>query len=582
MSGIGEDAASTVINSMMRSAESIGNMLMRILEMRIKAAQERQAAEGKTALLPSGKVSMEDLAKGAQLQKKELVRNDNFPTERLSALQEACKGYGIPMASVSLSGDNNCTVCCLSSDKSDFEKLMVQVMGEKIQDDPNYYAVKKNVLTQDNIFGTEQMLNRANIPAMTFKSADGGMVTLVPKEFEKEFDTVAAKAQIASDRVNDIAAVRLEGSYADFEAQLDNSYEKLDTAEAYGVQFQLGEIAEKGGNTQGIKVVQSGEDFYAVVPKGAEGKLSELRGSFKEAKAQTDGIRADFADGAVILGRENGTTAKIAVTDHKAFMNSATEANFAVTTPLAKHILCRDVAQRLPEKEREIFGYDLAKNRIPHENIRNIELLREVKVQSENITENAPDSKESVLLFYDKQREQLLAVNEKDFADDTLRAFSGLDRAFIPIAAEKIRAELDIEIERDNNVIDTQKLETDNPLLSGVEYVDTPKGVFIANKTENSVGFCELPDGITRDKAAEVITARLGIENPAAVNECLDKLKTAVAVAPAQSGLAKLISYGKEAYEKAQTAKAEKAAAKAEKSIDLTESPIGGAESVAR
>jgi hypothetical protein len=87
MSGIGEDAASSAMNIMMRGAEGIGNLLMKIIDAKIKAAQERQRLEGKTVLLPSGKISMDDLAKGAQMQGKEIIRNDNFPTERLPALQ---------------------------------------------------------------------------------------------------------------------------------------------------------------------------------------------------------------------------------------------------------------------------------------------------------------------------------------------------------------------------------------------------------------------------------------------------------------------------------------------------------------
>jgi hypothetical protein len=566
---------------MMRSAESIGNMLMRILEMRIKAAQERQAAEGKTALLPSGKISMEDLAKGAQMQGKEIIRNDNFPTERLPALQKACKEYGIPMASVSLNGDNNCTVACLSSDKSDFEKLMIQVMGEKIAEDPGYYAVKKNVLTDDTLFGTQQMLGKANIEAMTFRSEGGGLITLVPKEFEKDFDIVAAKAALASERVNAISAVRLEGNYADFEAQLGNTYVKLDTAEAYGVQFQLGESAAHGGDNHGIKVVQSGDDFYAVVPKGAETRFTALRDGFKEAKEQTDGIRADFMDGNVTLSKENGFLAKIPVSEHNTFMNGVAEANFALSSPLAKHILCRDVAERLPDKEKELFAYDLTKNRIPHENIPNIEILREVNIESINLTQTVPDNNSAIMLLYDKDRKEMLALNENVFKnekDESLGAFAGLDKTSLPIATEKIRSDLNIEVEREQTAMaQTLKLETDNPLLSGVEYVNTDNGVFVANKTENSIGFCELPEDIPRDKAAEVITARLGIENPAAVKECLEKLELngSVKFAPEKTGLGKLLSDGKEAFAKAQTEKAAKDIGK-----DLPN--IGGAEGIAR
>jgi hypothetical protein len=481
------------------------------------------------------------------------------------------------MASVSLNGDNNCTVACLSSDKSDFEKLMIQVMGEKIAEDPGYYAVKKNVLTDDTLFGTQQMLGKANIEAMTFRSEGGGLVTLVPKEFEKDFDIVAAKAALASERVNAISAVRLEGSYADFEAQLGSAYIKLDTAEAYGVQFQLGESTAHGGDNHGIKVVQSGDEFYAVVPKGAEARFTALRDGFKEAKEQTDGIRADFADGNVTLSKENGSKFEIALSEHDKFMNSVTEANFALSSPLAKHILCRDVAERLPDKEKELFAYDLTKNRIPHENIPNIEILREVNIESINLTQTVPDNRAAVLLVYDKDRKEMLALSEPDFKDESLGVFSGLDKASLPIATEKIRSDLDIKVEQERTMLETEKLETDNPLLSGVEYVDTPKGVFIANKTENSIGFCELPDDMPRDKAAEVITARLGIENPAAAKECLEKLELngSVKFAPEQSGLAKLVSHGKEAFAKAQTEKAAKDIGK-----DLPN--IGGAEGIAR
>jgi hypothetical protein len=261
-------------------------------------------------------------------------------------------------------------------------------------------------------------------------------------------------------------------------------------------------------------------------------------------------------------------------------MNSVTEANFALSSPLAKHILCRDVAERLPEKEREIFGYDLTKNRIPHETIPNIEILREVNIESINLTQTVPDNRAAVILLYDKDRKEMLALSEPDFKAESLGAFSGLDKASLPIATEKIRSDLDIKVEQERTMAETLKFETDNPLLSGVEYVDTPKGVFIANKTENSIGFCELPDDISRDKAAEVITARLGIENPAAVKECLEKLELngSVKFAPEQSGLGKLMSYGKE---KAAEQKAAKAA-RTDKTVNRNESPIGGAEGVAR
>lgn len=200
---IGDDACSTFVE-----------LLKRILDIVSDIEKEKRRGEGyqkkDTPKIKVGKLSKSNFAK---LQKAGAdFKFVTVPANKLAEIEETVKKMGGSYFNAEV-GDNNNAVLAVPASQLDLLNMaMKHVVANELAENSENIIVKdgKDLIDSEDIGIISRVMNKYDIPVITFKTEDNKYMNVVPKEYEGQYSKALSEAEQIKNEVDNIEVTRYE------------------------------------------------------------------------------------------------------------------------------------------------------------------------------------------------------------------------------------------------------------------------------------------------------------------------------------------------------------------------------------
>lgn len=200
---IGDDACSTFVE-----------LLKRILDIISDIEKEKRRGEGyqkkDTPKIKVGKLSKSNFAK---LQKAGAdFKFVTVPANKLAEIEETVKKMGGSYFNAEV-GDNNNAVLAVPASQLDLLNMaMKHVVANELAENSDKIIVKdeKDLIDSEDIGLVSRIMNKYDIPVITFKTEDDKYMNVVPKEYDGQYSKALAEAEQVKKEVGNIEVTRYE------------------------------------------------------------------------------------------------------------------------------------------------------------------------------------------------------------------------------------------------------------------------------------------------------------------------------------------------------------------------------------
>lgn len=286
---IGDDACSTFVE-----------LLKRILDIVSDIEKEKRRGEGyqkkDTPKIKVGKLSKSNFAK---LQKAGAdFKFVTVPANRLAEIEETVKKMGGSYFNAEV-GDNNNAVLAVPASQLDLLNMaMKHVVANELAENSENIIVKdgKDLIDAEDIGIISRVMNKYDIPVITFKTEDNKYMNVVPKEYEGQYSKALSEAEQIKNEVDNIEVTRYEQT-----APLDAL-----GFEAYLVTQDEAKELSAAANSEKLDIsfVPYGDKVAVMYNTDISDKIESARKSYRDSLQESEDFLIEVYDNVITLDME--------------------------------------------------------------------------------------------------------------------------------------------------------------------------------------------------------------------------------------------------------------------------------------
>lgn len=286
---IGDDACSTFVE-----------LLKRILDIVSDIEKEKRRGEGyqkkDTPKIKVGKLSKSNFAK---LQKAGAdFKFVTVPANKLAEIEETVKKMGGSYFNAEV-GDNNNAVLAVPASQLDLLNMaMKHVVANELAENSENIIVKdgKDLIDAEDIGLVSRVMNKYDIPVITFKTEDNKYMNVVPKEYEGQYSKALSEAEQIKNEVDNIEVTRYEQT-----APLDAL-----GFEAYLVTHDEAKELSAAANSEKLDIsfVPYGDKVAVMYNTDISDKIENARKSYRESLQESEDFLIEVYDNVITLDME--------------------------------------------------------------------------------------------------------------------------------------------------------------------------------------------------------------------------------------------------------------------------------------
>lgn len=286
---IGDDACSTFVE-----------LLKRILDIVSDIEKEKRRGEGyqkkDTPKIKVGKLSKSNFAK---LQKAGAdFKFVTVPANKLAEIEETVKKMGGSYFNAEV-GDNNNAVLAVPASQLDLLNMaMKHVVANELAENSENIIVKdgKDLIDAEDIGIISRVMNKYDIPVVTFKTEDNKYMNVVPKEYEGQYSKALSEAEQIKNEVDNIEVTRYEQT-----APLDAL-----GFEAYLVTQDEAKELSAAANSEKLDIsfVPYGDKVAVMYNTDISDKIENARKSYRDSLQESEDFLIEVYDNVITLDME--------------------------------------------------------------------------------------------------------------------------------------------------------------------------------------------------------------------------------------------------------------------------------------
>ncbi len=286
---IGDDACSTFVE-----------LLKRILDIVSDIEKEKRRGEGyqkkDTPKIKVGKLSKANFAK---LQKAGAdFKFVTVPANKLAEIEETVKKMGGSYFNAEV-GDNNNAVLAVPASQLDLLNMaMKHVVANELAENSENIIVKdgKDLIDAEDIGLVSRVMNKYDIPVVTFRTEDNKYMNVVPKEYEGQYSKALSEAEQIKKQVGNIEVTRYEQT-----APLDAL-----GFEAYLVtQDEAKELSAVANSEKlDISFVPYGDKVAVMYNTDISDRIESARKSYRDSLQESEDFLIEVYDNVITLDME--------------------------------------------------------------------------------------------------------------------------------------------------------------------------------------------------------------------------------------------------------------------------------------
>lgn len=286
---IGDDACSTFVE-----------LLKRILDIVSDIEKEKRRGEGyqkkNTPKIKVGKLSKADFEK---LQKAGAdFKFVTVPANKLAEIEETVKKMGGSYFNAEV-GDNNNAVLAVPASQLDLLNMaMKHVVANELAENSDKIIVKdgKDLIDAEDIGIISRVMNKYDIPVITFKTEDNKYMNVVPKEYEGQYSKALSEAEQIKNEVDNIEVTRYEQT-----APLDAL-----GFEAYLVTQDEAKELSAAANSEKLDIsfVPYGDKVAVMYNTDISDRIESARKSYRESLQESEEFLIEVYDNVITLDME--------------------------------------------------------------------------------------------------------------------------------------------------------------------------------------------------------------------------------------------------------------------------------------
>ena len=286
---IGDDACSTFVE-----------LLKRILDIVSDIEKEKRRGEGyqkkDTPKIKVGKLSKANFAK---LQKAGAdFKFVTVPANKLAEIEETVKKMGGSYFNAEV-GDNNNAVLAVPASQLDLLNMaMKHVVANELAENSENIIVKdgKDLIDSEDIGIISRVMNKYDIPVITFKTEDNKYMNVVPKEYEGQYSKALSEAEQIKNEVDNIEVTRYEQT-----APLDAL-----GFEAYLVTQDEAKELSAAANSEKLDIsfVPYGDKVAVMYNTDISDKIENARKSYRDSLQESEDFLIEVYDNVITLDME--------------------------------------------------------------------------------------------------------------------------------------------------------------------------------------------------------------------------------------------------------------------------------------
>lgn len=286
---IGDDACSTFVE-----------LLKRILDIISDIEKEKRRGEGyqkkDTPKIKVGKLSKSNFAK---LQKAGAdFKFVTVPANKLAEIEETVKKMGGSYFNAEV-GDNNNAVLAVPASQLDLLNMaMKHVVANELAENSDKIIVKdgKDLIDSKDIGLVSRIMNKYDIPVITFKTEDDKYMNVVPKEYEGQYSKALSEAEQIKNQVGNIEVTRYEQT-----APLDAL-----GFEAYLVTQDEAKELSAAANSEKLDIsfVPYGDKVAVMYNSDISDKIENARKAYRDSLQESEDFLIKVYDNIITLDME--------------------------------------------------------------------------------------------------------------------------------------------------------------------------------------------------------------------------------------------------------------------------------------
>ena len=286
---IGDDACSTFVE-----------LLKRILDIVSDIEKEKRRGEGyqkkDTPKIKVGKLSKANFAK---LQKAGAdFKFVTVPANKLAEIEETVKKMGGSYFNAEV-GDNNNAVLAVPASQLDLLNMaMKHVVANELTENSENIIVKdgKDLIDAEDIGIISRVMNKYDIPVITFKTEDNKYMNVVPKEYEGQYSKALSEAEQIKNEVDNIEVTRYEQT-----APLDAL-----GFEAYLVTQDEAKELSAAANSEKLDIsfVPYGDKVAVMYNSDISDKIESARKAYRDSLQESEDFLIEVYDNVITLDME--------------------------------------------------------------------------------------------------------------------------------------------------------------------------------------------------------------------------------------------------------------------------------------
>lgn len=286
---IGDDACSTFVE-----------LLKRILDIVSDIEKEKRRGEAyqkkDTPKIKIGKLSKSNFAK---LQKAGAdFKFVTVPANKLAEIEETVKKMGGSYFNAEV-GDNNNAVLAVPASQLDLLNMaMKHVVANELTENSENIIVKdgKDLIDAEDIGIISRVMNKYDIPVITFKTEDNKYMNVVPKEYEGQYSKALSEAEQIKNEVDNIEVTRYEQT-----APLDAL-----GFEAYLVTQDEAKELSAAANSEKLDIsfVPYGDKVAVMYNTDISDKIENARKAYRESLQESEDFLIEVYDNVITLDME--------------------------------------------------------------------------------------------------------------------------------------------------------------------------------------------------------------------------------------------------------------------------------------
>lgn len=286
---IGDDACSTFVE-----------LLKRILDIVSDIEKEKRRGEGyqkkDTPKIKVGKLSKANFAK---LQKAGAdFKFVTVPANKLAEIEETVKKMGGSYFNAEV-GDNNNAVLAVPASQLDLLNMaMKHVVANELAENSENIIVKdgKDLIDAEDIGIISRVMNKYDIPVITFKTEDNKYMNVVPKEYEGQYSKALSEAEQIKNEVDNIEVTRYEQT-----APLDAL-----GFEAYLVTQDEAKELSAAANSEKLDIsfVPYGDKVAVMYNTDISDKIENARKAYRDSLQESEDFLIEVYDNVITLDME--------------------------------------------------------------------------------------------------------------------------------------------------------------------------------------------------------------------------------------------------------------------------------------